>query len=200
MLLIFHLIKTNNNYKYLQKFNYFRIPDLINNFEFINYNEQQIIEQLIDLFTHMCKIFGKNFIKNRLYPIFSSYIQSIETILSNFNQYTPNLTILPIYIISILISCDYFKEAFSVLKRFLFALPICGIPLDCLDITIKGLCKLNFQEEIVTILWEGVMHSRPLVRAATANLFSVVMEFCSEEVISAKVMPAVVTLGSDSDW
>lgn len=126
-------------------------------------------------------------------------MQNLEQILSNFNQYSPNLSIIPVYLVSVLSYCDDENELSNVLKRFICALPLYGTPLDCLEVAVNGLCRLNMQEVVVTCLWEGVMHQRPLVRAATAGLFSTIIGACSEALLSTRVAPALVTLANDSD-
>lgn len=100
---------------------------------------------------------------------------------------------------SVLSYCDDANELCNVLKRFICALPLCGTPLDCLEVTIKGLCSFGMQELVINCLWEGVVHQRPLVRAATANLFATVIGICSENLLVTKVTPALVTLANDTD-
>lgn len=55
------------------------------------------------------------------------------------------------------------------------------------------------QELVVACLWEGVMHQRPLVRAAAAALFSTIVGSCGDGLLSTRVTPALVTLANDSD-
>lgn len=156
------------------------------------------MQLFIDLFSHICIIFGKNFTKYKIAPIFRSQIESLEQILSNFNQYCPSLNVIPVYLVSVLSNCDI-NEIMNVLKRFLCALPLCGTPLDCLEMTVKGLCDNGLQEIVVASLWEAVVHQRPLVRAASAGLFACIVKLCNEVLLSTKITPALVTLANDSD-
>lgn len=177
----------------------FRLPDLLNNLNHVEITNRTLLKSFIVLFSKICIFFGKSFTKLKIRPFFSTHIQSLEQILSSFNQYSPSLNIIPVYLVSVLIYCDDFEEISSILKRFLCALPLCGTPLDCLEVSIKGLCEVGMQELVVSSLWEAVVHQRPLVRAASATLFSSILNMCSENILCSKITPAIVTLASDND-
>lgn len=95
-------------------------------------------------------------------------------------------------------SNDY-EELSSILKKFLCALPLCGSPMDVLEITVKRLCEAGLQDRVVDCLWSGVVHQRPLVRAASASLFSGIVGVCNADLLKSKVVGALVTLASDTD-
>lgn len=158
-----------------------------------------LLKSFITLFANICILFGKNFTKHKIRPFFLSRVQCLEQILSSFNQYCPSLNVIPVYLVSVLSNCDEIDEISNILKRFLCALPLCGIPLDCLEVTVRGLCELMMHDVVVTCLWETVVHQRPLVRAAAATLFSSIIGLCNENLLITKVTPAIVTLASDND-
>jgi hypothetical protein len=90
------------------------------------------------------------------------------------------------------------EELCVQLKRFLYALPVCGTPLDCLDMSVHSLCKEPaHQDAVLTALWEGVVHPRPVVRSAAASLFMATVDSLSETLVTTRVAPALVTLASD---
>jgi hypothetical protein len=92
------------------------------------------------------------------------------------------------------------EEIHAQLKRFLCSLPVCGAPLDSLDMSIRSLCKERaHQDAVLTALWDGVVHPRPVVRSAAASLFVATVGSSSEDVVAARVVPALVTLSSDPD-
>jgi hypothetical protein len=92
------------------------------------------------------------------------------------------------------------EELCAQLKRFLCALPVCGTPLDCLDMSVHSLCKEpDHQDAVLTALWEGVVHLRPVVRSAAASLFVATVGSLSEALVATRVTPALVTLASDPD-
>lgn len=92
------------------------------------------------------------------------------------------------------------EELCTQLKRFLCALPLCGSPLDCLDMSLRSLCKEPVhQDAVLTALWEGVVHPRPVVRSAAASLFVATVDSLSEALVASRVAPALVTLASDPE-
>ncbi|KAF5306430.1 hypothetical protein FQR65_LT07342 [Abscondita terminalis] len=174
------------------------LPDLINNLNHVDVTHQSLLQSFITFQQHICIFFGRNFTQTKIYPLYNTRIQNLEQILSSFNQYSPSLSIIPVYLISVLSFCDH-VELSNVLKRFTCALPLCGTPLDCLEISAKGLCTIGLQEIVVICLWDGVVHQRPLVRAAVAGLFGTIIRHCGESLLASKVTPALVTLANDSD-
>lgn len=176
----------------------FRLPDLFNNLHHIDVSQQSLLQSFINLFSHICIVFGKSFSKYKIRPLLQTKIQNLEQVISSFNQFCPSLNIIPVYLTVLSYSNDY-EELSSVLKRFLCALPLCGSPLDCLEITVKRLCEAGLQETVVDCLWSGVVHQRPLVRAASASLFAGIVGVCGNDLLRTKVAGALVTLASDSD-
>lgn len=174
------------------------LPDLFNNLHHIELTQQSILEGFMNLFSHICVVFGKGFTKYKIRPILHKKIQNLEQVISSFNQFCPSLNIIPIYLTALQFTEDY-DEISSVLKKFLCALPLCGTPLDCLELTVRKLCDYGLQEIVVDCLWSGVVHQRPLVKSASASLFCSIISSCSEELLKSKVTGAIVTLASDND-
>lgn len=178
----------------------YRVPDLLNTLNHIDITRHALLKSVIQLFSQTCIVFGKNFTSVKIKPIFQSHIQNLEQMILNFNEYTPNFILIPVYLISVLSYCEHYDELSSMLKRFVCALPLCGTPLDCLEVTVKGLCELShLQEIVVNALWEGVVHQRPLVRSATAGLFATIVGVTHDTLLCTKITPALVTLASDPD-
>lgn len=153
----------------------------------------------MNLFSHICIIFGTNFTKYKIRPLFKTHVENLEQMLNNYNQFCPSLNILPVYLSSVLSYCKEYDEIGAIFKRFLFTLPLCGSPLDCLEVIVKRLCEAELQEIVVGNLWEGVVHPRPLVRAASATLFSNIISTSNQLLLTTKIAPALVTLASDND-
>lgn len=175
------------------------LPDLFNNLHHIEITQQALLQSFMNLFSHICIVFGLNFTKFKIRPLFQTHVENLEQMLNNYNQFCPSLNILPVYLSSVLSFCKEFDEIGAIFKRFLFALPLCGSPLDCLEVIVKRLCEADLQEVVVSCLWEGVVHSRPLVRAASATLFSNIISNCNQALLTTKITPALVTLASDND-
>lgn len=152
----------------------------------------------MNLLSRICIVFGRSFSKYKIRPILHNKIQNLEQVISSFNQFCPSLNIIPVYLI-VLTYCGDIEELSSVLTKFLCALPLCGSPLDCLEVTVRRLCESGLQETVVDCLWSGVVHQRPLVKAAAATLFSGIIGMCNNELLKSKVTGALVTLASDND-
>ncbi|XP_074035175.1 RAB11-binding protein RELCH homolog isoform X2 [Leptinotarsa decemlineata] len=174
------------------------LPDIFNNLHYIETSQQQLLQSFINFFSHFCIVFGSSFSKFKIRPILHNKIQSLEQVMSSFNQFNPSLNIIPVYLTVLSYSGEY-DELSNVLKNLICALPLCGSPLDCLEITVKRLCVAGLQEVVVDCLWAGITHQRPLVRAASATLISGIIGLCSRELLRTKVTAALVTLATDND-
>ncbi|XP_066257908.1 RAB11-binding protein RELCH homolog isoform X1 [Euwallacea similis] len=174
------------------------LPDLLNNVHHIDLAQQSLLQGFLNLFAHISIVFGHNFTKYKIRPIVQKNIQNVEQVISSFNQFCPSLNVIPIYVTMLRLTKDL-DEISSIMKRFLCALPLCGSPLDCLEITVKKLCEAGLQNVVVECLWSGVVHQRPLVKSAAASLFCSIIGTCSEDLLKSNVAGAIVTLASDSD-
>ncbi|KAJ8973751.1 hypothetical protein NQ317_018338 [Molorchus minor] len=174
------------------------LPDLFNSLHHIEITQQSLLQSFINLFSHICIAFGCNFTKYKIRPLLQNKIKNLEQIISSFNQFCPSLNIIPVYL-TVLTYSEDFEELANILKKFLCALPLCGSPLDCLEITVRRLCESGLQEIVVDCLWSGVVHQRPLIRAAAASLFSGIIGMCNNELLKSKVTGALITLASDND-
>ncbi|VEN57159.1 unnamed protein product [Callosobruchus maculatus] len=125
------------------------LPDLFNNLHHIEITQQSLLQSFINLFSHICIVFGTNFTKFKIRPLVQNKMQSLEQVISSFNQFCPSLNTIP--------------------------------------------------DVVVECLWSGIVHQRPLVRSATASLFSGIIGICSEDILKTKVTAALVTLASDND-
>ncbi|XP_025831979.1 lisH domain and HEAT repeat-containing protein KIAA1468 homolog [Agrilus planipennis] len=195
------LIENNTSitWKQLEWFLDNMLPDLLNMVSHVQTSNHKLLHSFISLFLHISMTFGKPFTLRKIRPIFDSHIYNLEAILSSHNHGYAGIGIIPVYLVSVLSYCDDTEELSNVLKRFICALPLCGVPLDCLEIAVKGLCHLGMQDLVASCLWEGIVHQRPLVRAAMAGLLTVVAGECGHTLLLSKVVPAVVTLANDSE-
>ncbi|CAH1180510.1 unnamed protein product [Phaedon cochleariae] len=174
------------------------LPDLLNNLQYIESSQQQVLQSFINLFSHFCIIFGENFAVSKMRPLVQSKMRNLEQAMTSFNQFSPNLNILPVYL-TILTYTKGHEEMANLLRTFVCALPLCGTPLDCLEVTLRRLCESGMQEMVVQCLWSGVVHQRPLVRAASATLFGEIVGICDRDLLRTKVTAALVTLAADND-
>ena len=62
-------------------------------------------------------------------------------------------------------------------------------------------CRLdaNYHDLLQAVLWEGVVHTSPLVRSSSAGMFELLIKGVNETLVSTRVVPALVTLASDPE-
>lgn len=101
--------------------------------------------------------------------------------------------------VSVLNYCQDNEEILNTLKKFCFAIPLCGMSILCLEISIKELCNIGLQESVLNCLWDAVVHQQPIVRANAGYLFKTLIPLCDGNLLYSKVVPALVTLANDSD-
>lgn len=56
-----------------------------------------------------------------------------------------------------------------------------------------------YHDILLSILWDGVVHSSALVRCSAAKLFQLMVGSVSDALLSTKVAPALVTLANDPE-
>ncbi|GFN75124.1 lish domain and heat repeat-containing protein kiaa1468 homolog, partial [Plakobranchus ocellatus] len=54
-------------------------------------------------------------------------------------------------------------------------------------------------ELLLSVLWDGVVHTSAHVRAASASLFELMIKGVSDMLVSSRVVPALVTLSNDQE-
>lgn len=135
--------------------------------------------------------------------------------------------IIPLYLVGVLSTFpEELQEMSNTLRRFICALPLCGVSLTPLKVTVEILCQFQpWQILILDAIWEGkkkrysrvnsrsevliltvdeyfvigVVHQRLLVRCGSASLLQQVIHHTPEILINTKIMPALVTLASDPE-
>uniref|UniRef100_A0A0A9Y448 SCY1-like protein 2 n=1 Tax=Lygus hesperus TaxID=30085 RepID=A0A0A9Y448_LYGHE len=79
-------------------------------------------------------------------------------------------------------------------------LGISSAPLGSLHVALTQLAPCQrLTNTLLSALWQGVVHQRPLVRVATCSLFTKIVPHVPEHVVSSRVIPALVTLASDTE-
>ncbi|XP_069701255.1 RAB11-binding protein RELCH homolog [Periplaneta americana] len=181
------------------------LPNLLDILKGVELYQELIVSSFVKLFRTLCCGFGNSFTRQKIQPLFAERLQNLEKSLMDVGQGSgwPSLSLVPVYLIGVVASIqdqEASEELCAQLKHFLCALPVCGAPLDSLDMSMRSLCKESFhQEPVLSALWEGVVHPRPLVRSAAAYLFVAAVGSIPEALVSTRVAPALVTLASDPD-
>ncbi|KAK7793564.1 hypothetical protein R5R35_000400 [Gryllus longicercus] len=181
------------------------LPDLLDVIKGIEVFHEAVVTALIKFFQEFCLCFGKTFIKQKVKPLFVQRVQHLESAITAMGRGNscPPLTLIPVYVVGVLASMEVpgaVEELGMVLKRFLCGLAVCGTPLDALDVSVRCLCEEpSLQDTVVSMLWEGVVHPRAVVRVAAASLFVTVVGSIADSLLTTRVAPALVTLASDPD-
>lgn len=177
----------------------FRILDLLNALDDTYIQDNELFCVVKTFFNNLCITFGKTFTNAYIRPIFENNIKNLTQQLATVHQNNLNFAVVPIYLATVLNYCDDPEEILCTLRKFLFAIPLCGKPILSLVISVKELCNINMQDTVLNCLWEGVVHQQPIVRANTGYLFGTIVPLCNSNLLYAKVVPALVTLANDPD-
>ncbi|XP_076546511.1 RAB11-binding protein RELCH homolog isoform X2 [Osmia lignaria lignaria] len=190
----------NDTWPELEWFTNKLVVEILTMVKSIDILQESILNALLTYIHSLCLGFGQYITETRIQPIFASEVAELEQQLTTLSTDKKNmsLTLIPAYLI-ILSTLNGTKVSNS-LKQFLVALSMSGTSITSLQIAIIILCSQeHMQEYVLSGLWDGVVHQRPIVRCATATLFGCVIAHVSDRLASAKVVPAIVTLVSDSD-
>jgi len=113
-------------------------------------------------------------------------------------------SLVPVYITGICTAHLNVEEMKKVLKNFilLIANDVNHWNMSHQDVLVSAFSLLARQweewiEVEITLLWDLIVHSSPLVRAVVVKLFSLVTRFLDEKAIASKILPALITLSSD---
>ncbi|KAL0270558.1 UNVERIFIED_CONTAM: hypothetical protein PYX00_007930 [Menopon gallinae] len=154
---------------------------------------------IISCFRHLCLGLGKNITRYKIKPYLYEKIQQCENSIVAGEEY--QYSVIPLYLVGVLsINTDDQKEMDVTLRKFVCVLPLCGVSLTPLHISVAYLSRYQqWQVLVLDGIWEGVAHQRPFVRSATAKLFQSVVSDIPEHLVSSKVLPALITLCSDPE-
>ncbi|KAL4235190.1 hypothetical protein ACF0H5_006828 [Mactra antiquata] len=168
----------------------------------------RVVSCLAKCFYKISTTFGKTFVDKKVKPRFIDVLMMGEEHLDPSNSFTSNSTpfttcIVPVYASGVLSAFNTEEDRLQLsqfLREALFCLSIYQAPKDSLRIAITELCSSPSNHELLlTVLWEGVVHSSPQVRSTAARLFEILMHTVNETLAGTRCVPALVTLGSDPD-
>ncbi|XP_060602850.1 RAB11-binding protein RELCH homolog isoform X2 [Ruditapes philippinarum] len=166
----------------------------------------RIVSCLAKCFYKISTTFGKTFVDKKVKPRFIDVLMMGEEHIDPSNSFTSNTTpfttcVVPVYasgVLSAFNTEEDKKQLSQFLREALFCLSLYQAPKDSLKIAVTELCANSSNHELLLeVLWEGVVHSSPQVRATAARLFEIVMHSVNESLASARCVPALITLGSD---
>ncbi|KAK6634218.1 hypothetical protein RUM44_004826 [Polyplax serrata] len=158
-----------------------------------------ILKALMSTLRHLCLGLGKNITNSMIKPFLVEKLMECENAVVSGQDY--KCAIIPLYLVGVLSTFpEELQEMSNTLRRFICALPLCGVNLTPLKVTFEILSQLqSWQILILDAIWEGVVHQRPLVRCGSASLLQYVIPHIPEVLVNSKVIPALVTLTSDPE-
>jgi hypothetical protein len=187
------------------------VSQLVSIAESIDSADQTVVHALITIFRSVCCTFGSNFsrkvvrvrfMKNlRLPPIDSDEMTLMEH--SSLIR-SPG----PVYIVGVLAAFSHDNdrtELSQFLTVFIQSAALHRCSLVAVFATVTELCcvgetSTGLPDLLLSVLWDCVMNQSSLVRAAAAQCFEPAVRAggISEQQISSRIVPALVTLAGDS--
>ncbi|CAG5116113.1 unnamed protein product, partial [Candidula unifasciata] len=167
---------------------------------------QKVIHALCQFAFRLCRTFGRTFMEKKVKVKFEELVKVPEEefdSLVNQGHLPVTTAIVAVYARGVLMAfvTDEDKSRLSqFLKRVLCTLALLQTSLDSLKAALIELSgNPSNHELLLSVLWDGVTHSSALVRAAAASLFELMIKGVNDTLVSARVVPALVTLSNDPD-
>ncbi|XP_054287320.1 RAB11-binding protein RELCH homolog [Macrosteles quadrilineatus] len=177
------------------------VPKVLDALDSVEVNNEELLTCFIRFFKSLAAGFGKIVTINMVKPVFVERLNALENRLVTLDHNWPNLSLIPVYLLAISAPLQGEEaEVGNVLQRFLFALSLCGAPVDCLQVSVSQLCSLAaLHDTVMAALWEGVVHPRAVVRSVTAAMFGHTVAHVGESMVTNRIVPALITLASDPE-
>ncbi|XP_077982155.1 RAB11-binding protein RELCH homolog [Glandiceps talaboti] len=157
-------------------------------------------------FFNLCRTFGRTFTETKVKPKFQAVLNvpedQIDTLVISGQTSLTKATV-PVYTTGVL-TCYNREEDRKQLSTFLqdviTTLSLCHTPLDSVKAAFVELhANPIYHELLMTVLWNGVVHTSALVRAASARMFELLVRGVNETLVSTRVVPALITLSGDPE-
>ncbi|CAH1269897.1 KIAA1468 [Branchiostoma lanceolatum] len=172
------------------------------------------IHNLARLFHKLCRTFGRTFTEKKLKPQFQTILKIPEEqidreILSGRTALTR--ATVPLYaagVLAVFHQESDRKQLIKFMQDILTTLSLSHAPLDSiqaafLELGHTGSLSLRsdaaYHESLLTVLWDGVVHTSALVRASAARMFEMLIKGVQETLVSMRVVPALITLSTDPE-
>uniref|UniRef100_K1PHE9 Uncharacterized protein n=1 Tax=Magallana gigas TaxID=29159 RepID=K1PHE9_MAGGI len=153
----------------------------------------KIVNSLCRCFFLLSRTFGKVFVEKRANH--RGYAAAKQTSVTT--------CVVPVYaagVLSAFNSEEDRQQLSQFLQEILCTLSMYQAPLDSLKAAFTELSSTHSNHELLlTVLWDAVVHTSPQVRATSARLFELMVKGVGENLISTRVFPALVTLGTDPE-
>ncbi|XP_070574126.1 RAB11-binding protein RELCH homolog isoform X2 [Ptychodera flava] len=199
----------NGEYQTWDKFNWVVnefIPRLLEVLDSSDVCHPKSIHIFSKFFFNLCRTFGRTFTETKVKPKFQAVLNvpedQIDTLVISGQTSLTKATV-PVYATGVL-TCYNREEDRKQLSTFLqdviTTLSLCHTPLDSVKAAFTELhTNPIYHELLMTVLWNGVVHTSALVRAASARMFELLVKGVNETLVSTRVVPALITLSGDPE-
>ncbi|XP_060073461.1 RAB11-binding protein RELCH homolog [Ylistrum balloti] len=159
-------------------------------------------------FFKICRTFGKTFTEKKIRPKFIELMMLTDEHVeyqayANAKQTSVTTCIVPVYaggVLSAFNSEEDRQQLTQFLQEMLTMVSVYQAPLDSIKAAFMEIsANPSNHELLLTVLWEGVVHTSAQVRSTAARLFELLVKGVSENLVSTRVFPALVTLGNDPE-
>ncbi|XP_069112711.1 RAB11-binding protein RELCH homolog isoform X2 [Argopecten irradians] len=159
-------------------------------------------------FFKICRTFGKTFTEKKIRPKFIELMMLTDEHVeyqayANAKQTSVTTCIVPVYaggVLSAFNGEEDRQQLTQFLQEMLTMVSVYQAPLDSLKAAfIEISANPSNHELLLTVLWEGVVHTSAQVRSTAARLFELLVKGVGENLVSTRVFPALVTLGNDPE-
>lgn len=182
------------------------IPRLLEVMMGVGVSLPRVVASLCTYVHRFCRTFGKTFTQKKVKLKFEGLIDLPEECLDvqvHLGHTAITTSVVPVYASGVLLSFNTEKSRKEVghfLKKVLCTLAFCQTSLDSLRAAFLQLRTEPVNHDLLlSVLWDGVVHTAAVVRATAASLFELMIQGVSEGLISQRVVPALVTLANDPD-
>ncbi|KAK3085392.1 hypothetical protein FSP39_002678 [Pinctada imbricata] len=168
----------------------------------------KVVSSLCRCFFRISRTFGRIFVEKKIRPKFIELLVLTDDHADNHTyatakQLSVTTAIIPVYaagVLSAFNSDEDRQQLTQFLQEILCTLSLYKAPLDSIKLAFTELSTNPTNHELLLmVLWDGVVHTSAEVRATAARLFELMVKGVSENLISSRVFPALVTLGSDAE-
>ncbi|KAM7442022.1 hypothetical protein ABFA07_008942 [Porites harrisoni] len=159
------------------------------------------VQQCISLFRALCITCGKPYTSKKIKPFCMDRLNVLtinderrEALLSS-----ASLPVLAAGVLGCFDSEEDMSDLTSLLHNSVIALAEASVPVDGPVIMFQELSSSSrYHQLLIGVLWQIVVNSEAIVRSSAAPLFTVLIKGVDLDLISRQVLPALVTLASDS--
>ncbi|KAB7504718.1 hypothetical protein Anas_03077 [Armadillidium nasatum] len=182
------------------------LPIILESLTLISVTMKNVVVSFISLISRLCSCLGPQAKQEIICPSFLDILQVNEGDIESVRSGNSNITKAPlvVYVVGILSENKLKDEALEDLQQFLSRhisiLALSRGSMQSLQLAVLILVERHqCNEEILGSLWSCLVHPSSLVRAATAPLWILLVGHIKESELSARVIPALVTLATDPD-